>query len=103
MKPASPQHVLIEATIENLGDLWDVERGRLKPEEARRVIAPDALVDTTAAMLSLPTRLIQQLGLQEQHKKWVRGSLGESEAVVCDPVRLTVQGRSCTMDVIEVP
>ena len=52
-------------------------------------------------MLSIPTRLIQ-LGLKEQYRKRVRSSIGVSEAAVYDAVRLTIQGRTCTMDVIEV-
>jgi hypothetical protein len=46
--------VLTEATIENLKDLWDAERGLLPPEEVRRITVPDALVDTGATLLSLP-------------------------------------------------
>jgi hypothetical protein len=40
--------VLTEATIENLRELWDAERGLRKPEEARRLTVSDALVDTGA-------------------------------------------------------
>jgi len=54
--------VLTEATIENLKDLWDAERGLLPPEKVRRITVGDALVDTGATLLSLPTRLIRQLG-----------------------------------------
>ena len=62
----------------------------------------DALVDTGATMLSLPTRLIQQLGLKEQYRNRVWRSVGVTEAAVYDAVRLTIQGRTCTMDVMEV-
>ena len=47
--------------------------------------------------------MIRQLGLQEQYRKRVRSSVGVSEAAVYDAVRLTIQGRTCTMDVMEVP
>jgi predicted aspartyl protease len=95
--------VLTEATIENLEDLWNERRGVCPPDQVRRVTVTDALVDTGATMLSLPTRLIRQLGLQEQYKKRIRSSIGASEAAVYDAVRLTIQGRTCTMDVMEVP
>jgi hypothetical protein len=36
--------VLTEATIENLKDVWDAERGLLPPEKVRRITVPDALV-----------------------------------------------------------
>jgi predicted aspartyl protease len=95
--------VVTEASIENLKDLWDAERGLRPCEEARRVDVDNALVDTGATLLSLPTRLIRQLGLNEQYRKRVTSSVGIAEAGVYDAVRLTIRGRSCTMDVMEVP
>jgi hypothetical protein len=96
-------HVLTEATIESLEDLWAVERRLIPAEQVRRATVPDALVHPGTTLLSLPTRLIRQLGLEEQYKKRVRSSMSISEAAVYDPVRLTIQGRTCTMDVMEVP
>jgi predicted aspartyl protease len=95
--------VLTEAKIENLKDLWDAERGLLPPDQVRRITVPDALADTGATLLSVPTRLIRQLGLAERYKKRVTSSTGGGEAAVYEAVRLTIQGRDCTMDVIEVP
>jgi predicted aspartyl protease len=95
--------VLTEATIENLEDLWAVKRGLLPAEQVRRIVVADALVDTGATLLSLPTRLIQQLGLSKTSSKRVTSSIGLAEAAVYDAVRLTIQGRTCTMDVMEVP
>src|SRR4051794_2618339 len=95
--------VVTEATFESLKDLWDAERGMLAPEQIRRVTVDDALVDSGATLLSLPTRLIRQLGLEERYRSRVTSSIGVGEAAVYDAVRLTIQGRFCTMDVMEVP
>jgi predicted aspartyl protease len=95
--------VLTEATIESLKDLWAVEQGLRPADQVRRVTVSDALVGTGATLLSLPTHFIQQLGLKEQYKKPVRSSIGVSEASVYDAVRLTIQGRIYTIDVMEVP
>jgi hypothetical protein len=95
--------VTTEATFENLKDLWDVERGLLDQSSARRVVIPDALVDTGATLLSLPTKLIGELGLSRVGSKRVTSSVGLSEAGMFEAVRLTIGGRSCTMDVMEVP
>jgi predicted aspartyl protease len=95
--------VLTEATIENLEDLWAVKRGLLAAEQVRRITLVDALVDTGATLLSLPTRLIQQLGLSKTSSKRGTSNMGVAEAGVYDAVRLTIQGRTCTMDVMEVP
>jgi predicted aspartyl protease len=103
METATMGRVLTEATIENLEDLWAVKRGLLPPDQARRIVLADALVDTGATLLSLPTRLIEQLGLSKTSSKRVSSRIGLAEAAVCDAVRLTIQGRTCTMDVMEVP
>jgi predicted aspartyl protease len=95
--------VMTEATIESLEDLWAEKRGLCTHDQIRSITLPDALVDTGATLLSLPTRLIRQLGLKEQYKSRVRSSIGVSEATVYDAVRLTIQDRYCTMDVMEVP
>jgi predicted aspartyl protease len=95
--------VVTEAKLENLKDLWAVEQGLRSPAEARSVTVPDALVDTGATLLSLPTSLIKALGLSRVASKRVRSSIGLAEANVYEAVRLTIQGRSCTMDVMEVP
>ncbi len=55
--------VLVTARIENLGDLYKASLGDIEPDEVRRVEVVDALVDTGATMLSMPGRLIRQLGL----------------------------------------
>jgi predicted aspartyl protease len=95
--------VLAEARIENLEDLWAVKRGLRTADQARSVTVTDALVDTGATLLSLPTALIQRLGLTKVASKRVRSSLGASEVGLYEAVRLTIGGRSCTMDVMEVP
>jgi predicted aspartyl protease len=95
--------VTVEATIENLQDLWDVERGLLPPDQVRRVVLPNALVDTGATLLSLPRRLIDQLGLREFIRKRVTTAGGEIEVGVFSSARLTVADRYCNVDVSEVP
>ncbi len=103
METETMGRVLTEATIESLKDLWAVECGLVPPEKARRIEVTDALVDTGATLLSLPTRLIQQLGLKKTSTRHVMSSIGPAEASVYEAVRLTIQGRDCTMDVMEVP
>lgn len=95
--------VLTKATIENIEDLWAAKRGLIAGDEVRRLVVNDALVDTGATLLSLPTRMIRQLGLEKITSKRVTSSAGSGMADVYSAVRLTIQGRSCTMDVMEVP
>ena len=89
-------------TIENLQDLWDLE-GVLSSEQVRRVAVSDALADTGATMLSLPTRLIRELGLVKTGSMRISTASGLGQADIYGTVWLTIQGRDCSMDVMEVP
>ncbi len=103
MEIATMGRVLTEATIENLGDLYAVERGLLRPDQVRRIVVRDALVDTGATVLSLPARMIRELGLAKRGTKRITSSKGVTEADRYDAVRLTIQERDCPVDVLEVP
>src|SRR5947208_2273586 len=91
--------VFTAAKIESLKDLWNAQQGHLSPEKARVIEVTDALVDTGATLLSLPTHYIRQLGLAPVSTKRVTSSTGGGEAMMYEAVRLTIMGRSCTMDV----
>jgi predicted aspartyl protease len=95
--------VVVKATIENLEDQWAVKQGFLPADQARRVEVEDALVDTRATQLSMPKRLIEQLGLQPTRTRRARTSAGPTTAQMYEAVRLTVQGRDCLSDVAELP
>jgi predicted aspartyl protease len=103
METEAMGRVLTGATIENTEDLWAAKRGIISDSQVRRLALTDALVDIGATLLSLPTRMIRQLGLEKSGSKRVTSSTGGGEADLYSAVRLTIQGRSCTMDVMEVP
>ena len=95
--------VITEITVENFNDLFDAKRGMIPAEKVRKLTIPNAIVDTGAAFLSLPARMIQELGLSKAYTKRVTTSRGPADADVYSAVWLTIQGRSCTLDVMEVP
>ena len=103
METQTMGRVLAEAMIENLKDILKAEDGELAPDRIRRCTVTDALVDTGATMLSLPTSLIKQLGLNKYSTRRVRSATGVADANLYAAVRLTIQDRFCTMDVMEVP
>ena len=95
--------VSVTALIENLEDLYRSNAGEIPHSEVRRVEINDALVDTGAVMLSLPKRIVAQLGLKPFRKRTVRTVGGVVETTLYSGVRLTVQQREFTCDVAEVP
>lgn len=94
--------VLVPARIENVNDLYNAESGLIGSDRVRSIEVAEALVDTGATALSMPRRLIDQLGLMRLRRRRARTAAGEVEVQVYGTVRLTVQGRDCTVDVSEV-
>jgi predicted aspartyl protease len=95
--------VLVTALIENAGDLFLAGEGIARPDGIRRIEVHDALVDTGATMLCMPKRLIQQLGLKPLRARRIRTSAGPTTAQLYGTVRLTIQGRDCPTDAMELP
>ncbi len=103
METATLGKVLVAATVENLGDILNVQSGKLNPEEIRRVHLDEAMVDTGAKLLSLPTRLIRQLGLKRLDTRQGMVATGVTDVDVYSAVWLTIGGRRCTVDAAEWP
>jgi clan AA aspartic protease len=103
MENATMGKVLVTAKIENLFDLENHEQGLLAADQVRSVEVSDALVDTGATLISMPQRLIAQLGLRHLRTRPARTAKGTATVRVFGSVRLTIQGRDCTTDVTELP
>ena len=103
MENATMGKVLVTAKIENLYDLESNDRGLLAADQVRSVEVSDALVDTGATLISMPQRLIAQLGLRHLRTRPARTAKGTTTVRVFGSVRLTIQGRDCTTDVSELP
>ena len=95
--------VTVSARIENLQDTYEAEKGVLPTGEVRSVEVADALVDTGATMLSIPRRLIAQLGLTRRRTRTARTAAGVVSFGIYGAVRLTVQGRDCIVEAAEIP
>ncbi len=95
--------VLTEATIYNIHDLNEARLGNRTPEQVRKLVVPDALVDTGATTLSMPKSLLDQLGLTKQYEKRGITAGGERTLNVYGTARLEIMGRDMATDVIEVP
>jgi hypothetical protein len=102
METETMGRVVTEVLGENFGDLLAVEQGTKTPDGVRRVSVADALVDTGATLLASPTSLIRRLGLVHRYTKKVRSTTGTGDVDVYGPVRLTIAGRECPTDVMEV-
>jgi predicted aspartyl protease len=95
--------VVVSAKIENIEDLYALEKGQIAREQVRAIELTNAIVDTGATMLSLPADLIRQLGLKRLRTRHAKTTAGIQQFAIYGTVQLTVQGRDCRVDVAELP
>ena len=95
--------VTTEATIYNLGDLIEAERGNRAPDQVRQVIVKEALVDTGATTLSMPRSLLEQIGLTKKYEKRAMTAGGTTTLDVYGAAQIDIMGRLAITDVIVVP
>lgn len=89
--------------LANLKDLHAVKLGVKKPEDVRRLTVDDALVDTGATRLCLPTSLIEHLGLTSVDTRIARTATGIVERTLYSEVEYTLLERSSTIRVTNLP
>ncbi len=94
--------VLVKVEVANHDDHRAAGRGELAPEAIRRLTC-EALVDSGATYICLPTRLIQQLGLTPERVRQIRTANGTVERTIYSQVVLDVEGRDCPAEVMELP
>ena len=102
METVTVGKVIVSAKIENVIDLYEASRGQIANDLVRHVEVSDAMVDTGATLLAMPKRMIEQLGITQIGTGRARTTVGLSTFGIFGPVRLTIQGRSCSVDVTEV-
>ena len=93
--------IVTKIKVENLMDVLLAERGDLPPEQIRN-IEIDALVDTGATLLCLPSKTIEDLGLSFLETRTATTARGSVERRVFRGAQLTIMGRTCTVDVMEL-
>jgi predicted aspartyl protease len=94
--------VLVTALIENNYDVKRAEEGQIPETEIRRFEVNDARVDTGATHVSMPIRLINQLGLKRIKTVVAKTTAGPMSFGIFELVKLTIQGRDCEVRVAEV-
>ncbi len=92
-----------EIKLVNLRDMLLTEAGAMNSENVRQLTVADALVDTGATRLCLPTSLIERLGLTPVSKRTARTAAGIVERPVYSEVEYTLLERSSTIRVTNLP
>jgi predicted aspartyl protease len=103
METATMGKVMVSAKIENLEDQYKAHQGLIAHDQVRTLSVDDAFVDTGATGLMIPTRLLAPLGLRPTITKHGRTVSGPITMQKYEAVRLTIQGRSCVIEVHEIP
>ncbi len=89
--------------LENLYDLVAVKLGVMEPGDVRQITVTDALVDTGATGLCLPTSIIEQLGLTPIETTRARTATGIVERILYSEVQFTILERTRSIPVTDLP
>ena len=92
-----------QVKLANQSDLILVRADVMKSEDVRRLTVEEALVDTGATGLCLPTPLIKQLGLTPLRRVQAETANGMVERVTYSEVEYTVLQRSDSIRVTDLP
>ncbi|MEG4037245.1 aspartyl protease [Microcoleus sp. S36b_A4] len=95
--------VITTITLTNRIDRVMAERGFIAAEEVRSVILDNVVVDTGATLLSLPARIISQLGLIQVGERDVETSAGIKKGRIFADAQIIVEGREGRFDCLELP
>ena len=95
--------VITTITVTNRIDRVMAERGFIAAEEVRSVILDNVVVDTGATLLSLPARIISQLGLIQVGERDVETSAGIKKGRIFADAQIIVEGREGRFDCLELP
>jgi clan AA aspartic protease len=91
---------LEKVLIKNFGDIYLAESGYIKPGEIRS-IEIEAIVDTGAAYLCLPPKVIKELGLHFGYSTPVKTGNGKLELNIFNGAEITIKERTIQMQVME--
>jgi len=92
----------VDVEVQNYGDVMAKETGGNGRVRVRK-LKVHALVDTGSALLCLPAAAIRKLGLHRNRSTRVRTANGVVERGIYDAVYITILGRQCLAEVMEIP
>ena len=90
----------VDVEVENY---WDIARRHAKDHTRVRKLKVRARVDTRLTLLSLPPVAIRKLGLRRSRSGMVHAANGLVERDVYQAVQVTILGRQCITEVMEIP
>ena len=95
--------VVVTLNLTNWVDQVLAERGFIQTGQIRSITVDNALVDTGATRLCLPTEIIQQLGLKLTATIDAQTATGPQTVNVYEGLKLSVEGREGRYDCVELP
>ncbi len=94
--------ITVDMHVENADDLSLVAQGLL-PANRVRFLDVQALVDTGTNFIGLAASDVARLGLRPVRQRQARTAAGLIVQQIYSGVRVTVEGRDCLSEVVELP
>ncbi|MBA7659419.1 hypothetical protein ES703_67397 [subsurface metagenome] len=92
--------IIEKVIVRNFGDILEKKKG-LITEEKIRAVEVEAIVDTGAAFLCLPPRVIEKLGLVYLHSRDVKTANGNVKRRIFGVAEITIKDRTIVMEIME--
>jgi len=86
--------------VKNFGDILEVKKGLIS-EDKVRVVELEAVVDTGAAFLCLPPKVIEELGLSYSQTRNVKTANGNVKRRIFRAAEITINERDIIQSVME--
>jgi predicted aspartyl protease len=95
--------VFVPITITNRADEIRAADGTITADQVRKVTLESVLADSGAITLSLPKKLIEQLGLEPLREVLTKTAAGYQRSLVYQDAKLTVGDRVGVFQCLELP
>ncbi len=94
--------IIQKVKLTNSFHLFAAEKGWIKKKDVKSLVI-NMWVDSGAAMVCLPSRLISELGLEKKSEKQIATTSGYVLNSLYSPVTISILGQEVELNIMEIP
>ena len=94
--------IIQKVKLTNSFHLFAADKGWIKKKEIKSLVI-NMWVDSGAAMVCLPSRMISELGLEKKSEKQIATTSGYVLSSLYSPVTISILDREIELNIMEIP
>ena len=94
--------IIQKVKLTNSFHLFAAEKGWIKKKDIKSLVI-NMWVDSGAAMVCLPSRMISELGLEKKSEKQIATTSGYVLSSLYSPVTISILDREIELNIMEIP